>query len=258
MSTFENTVMTDIFSWIKKEPTLIGLDFDGTLVELCTDPKQVRLREDQAGLLEKLGKLTECAVISGRGLKDLRTYACLENLHLIGNHGCELRLKTGGQKVWSSQNWQQWRLERLEVLKRLVEENQGRLEDKHYSLAVHYREAGNQQWWKTRALEELRRTVGDQALVLDGISALNIVPQAAPHKGEAASELCRTLNCQRLLYFGDEPTDENVFRYASVPTLGVKVGAGQTHAKLRVDSSQDVWVLLNGILSKLQNTGRIF
>ena len=56
--------------------------------------------------------------------------------------------------------------------------------------------------------------------------------------------LCHETGHDSLIYFGDEPTDENVFRLEELPVFGVKVGPGQTAARFRVPEPAQVLAIL--------------
>lgn len=59
-------------------------------------------------------------------------------------------------------------------------------------------------------------------------------------KGRALDVLRHQVGATAAMFFGDDVTDEKVFARLSGPDLGVKVGAGDTAAGYRVDSTADV------------------
>jgi trehalose 6-phosphate phosphatase len=71
--------------------------------------------------------------------------------------------------------------------------------------------------------------------VLGGKLCWNVMPRGAS-KGEALARYweARASRPARLVYFGDEPTDETVFARADLPVIGVRVGGGPTAARYRV------------------------
>lgn len=230
-----------IQTWLQEKKPLIGLDFDGTLVGINADPEVVRLSNEAAEVIEFLARKYECALISGRMISDLRSRAPLANVHYIGTHGAEIEKRDGGNWRFQDKTWEHWRALHWKAFELWVSEHGGRIEDKGISFSIHFRESS---WWTTLGVTELRRRFKDFADVLDGINAWNITPSGSPHKGHSAELLCRQLGCDSLIYFGDEQTDENVFKLSSFPVLGVKVGAGQTAAAWRVDGPHEVVALL--------------
>jgi trehalose 6-phosphate phosphatase len=59
-------------------------------------------------------------------------------------------------------------------------------------------------------------------------------------KGTALLALKEEVGASAVLYFGDDVTDEHVFEVLGPADLGVKVGEGETAARLRLDSPEDV------------------
>jgi trehalose 6-phosphate phosphatase len=95
------------------------------------------------------------------------------------------------------------------------------IEDKRFSLAVHYRAA------PARAVAQ--HAVLHAAAALDGVrvfggrAVVNLVPDDAPDKGTALAELVERSGAPHALYLGDDRTDESVFRSAAA-SVAVRVG----------------------------------
>ena len=83
------------------------------------------------------------------------------------------------------------------------------IEDKAYSIAIHYRRATNK--------KAARSAARSAAAMLDGVrlvaakQGLSLVPASAPHKGMAVVGALRRFGCDAALYVGDDETDEDVF-----------------------------------------------
>lgn len=55
---------------------------------------------------------------------------------------------------------------------------------------------------------------------------VNLVPPDAPHKGSALGALMQREGMERLIYLGDDETDEDVFANGALSTLlGVRVAS---------------------------------
>jgi trehalose 6-phosphate phosphatase len=97
------------------------------------------------------------------------------------------------------------------------------VEDKGYSLAVHYRRSPDPE----AAGRDVRRAAErlEGARMIAGKLVWNVLPRSAPGKG-AALETARTwLGCDSAIYVGDDVTDEDVFRLQSPGRLlTVRVG----------------------------------
>jgi trehalose 6-phosphate phosphatase len=71
---------------------LVGLDFDGTLAPIVPIPDDAQMPEHTRSIIERLASRsdTRVAIVSGRGLADLRSRVPLANVYFAGNHGLEI------------------------------------------------------------------------------------------------------------------------------------------------------------------------
>lgn len=237
-------LVAELKEWIKKHNPIIGLDFDGTLVGLQPNPESVRLTAEAQAVLERLSQRFECAIITGRMLSDIQKKVPLSDFHFVGTHGTQILKKDGGFWEYENTAWARWREQRWNEFSAWVEANDARIEDKRLSLAIHYRASSRESWWEFQAGSPLNEWFGGVAQVMDGIKAWNITPKGAPHKGASAVTLCQQTGHDALVFFGDEATDENVFRLKQVKVFGVKVGEGATAASHRVSSPDEVLAVL--------------
>lgn len=197
---------------------LLAFDYDGTLAPIVPDPPRARMRPKTRRLLAAVARRYPCVVISGRARHDLvRCVGSVPVWHLSGNHG----LEPWGQNTTYPAQVREW----VRHLKRRLAPYSGVvIEDKTYSVTVHYRQASDQRRARraiTRAVESLRG-----ARSLGGKHALNLVPQDAPHKGIALERARRLLACDAAIYVGDDDTDEDAFNAARPERLlGIRIGA---------------------------------
>jgi trehalose 6-phosphate phosphatase len=200
---------------------LLGFDYDGTLAPIVPDPGLAGLRPRTRLLLRRVAALYPCVVISGRAHRDVRHR--LEGTgirEVIGNHGIE-PWRSSRRIRETVAGWQPILRDRLGSLCGLA------IEDKTFSIAVHYRRSREKQ--KARAaILEVASSLG-AARVIGGRLVINLVPEGAPHKGIALEAVRRRLGCDTALYVGDDETDEDVFAL-EVPgrLLGIRVGAKRT------------------------------
>src|SRR5579863_3924667 len=118
----------------------ILLDIDGTLLDLAPTPREVWV---PPGLGETLSRLRDktsgaLALVSGRSLNDIDLIFAPEQFAAVGGHGAELRTSLDGESVAIGAPPMDKELKRrLAAIARL---SPGiLLEDKGYSLALHYR-----------------------------------------------------------------------------------------------------------------------
>jgi trehalose 6-phosphate phosphatase len=193
----------EVLAQFAASKVLLGFDFDGTLAPIVSEPDQARLRPATREVLAKVARLYPCVVISGRAVADVRERVRgVGFLEVIGNHGLEpwRRSEEFAKKVRA---WLPRLLERLDPFKGVV------IEDKGYSIAVHYR--------KSREKRAARQAIIDAAAalgpvrVVGGHQVVNLLPDGAPHKGLALAAARDRLGCDTAFYVGDDETDEDVF-----------------------------------------------
>jgi trehalose 6-phosphate phosphatase len=198
---------------------LLAFDFDGTLAPLVRDPDRARMRPSTARLLRRVARLYPCVVISGRSRADvLARVRGLPVRGVIGNHGAE----TGRKAPRVRRDVARWR----ELLRSRLRGRRGlRIEDKTYSLAVHYR--GGPGGKPAAAIREAAAGLRG-ARVFGGRRVVNVVAAASPDKGAALALERRRLRCETAIYVGDDETDEDVFARADPrQVLTLRVGAGE-------------------------------
>ncbi|OGT82161.1 MAG: trehalose-phosphatase [Gammaproteobacteria bacterium RIFCSPLOWO2_02_FULL_61_13] len=197
--------------------TLIGLDFDGTLAPIVRERRRAVLRPATRSLLAELASRFQCVVISGRAKDDviprLRGTGVSE---IIGNHGIE---------PWSAspeleKAVRQW----LPLLNEGLGPYRGvEIEDKRYSVSVHYRGETRKQE-AIRKIESVARSLGP-VRVIGGNQVVNILPLSAPNKGLAFVRHLARSGCSKAIYIGDDDTDEDVFSLCGRgQTLTIRVG----------------------------------
>jgi trehalose 6-phosphate phosphatase len=197
---------------------LLAFDYDGTLAPIVADPARAAMRAATRTLLTELAERYPCVVISGRAQRDARRW--LQGIPLrqvVGNHGVE---------PWQATRPMMAEVERwLPVLERRLSGYRGVwIEDKTYSLAVHYRRSRE----KKKALAAILRAAAalGPARLVGGKQVVNVLPQEAPHKGLALLRERRRLSCDTALYLGDDVTDEDVFGLDEPGRLlAIRVGA---------------------------------
>jgi trehalose 6-phosphate phosphatase len=184
--------------------TLYCFDFDGTLSKIVRSPSDATISSRTTDLLRKLSELVPVAVISGRSMRDLTSRLGFKPQYIVGNHGIEGLGKNGAALVQAAKICSAWK-EQLQGLNSGTE-----LEDKTYSLALHYRRSRN----KALSRESIANAITDLSPtphVIRGKSVVNLLPPDAPHKGIAVLELLRKSEMKHVFYIGDDDTDEDVF-----------------------------------------------
>jgi trehalose 6-phosphate phosphatase len=188
------------------------LDIDGTILDLAPTPGAVIVPASLRQSLTRLSRETggALALVSGRSLHDIdRLFAPLR-LPAVGGHGAEIRLSPHDGETELAQALNGDLRERLAELA----DTPGVLvEDKGYSLAVHYRLAPEQEGRVKQAVAAIKADWPKEPIeVLPGKSVLEIKP-AGFHKGAAIRELMQhePFAGRRPIFIGDDVTDESAF-----------------------------------------------
>ena len=222
----------------------ILLDVDGTILDLAPTPREVfvphALRETLARLWDRTGGAV--AFVSGRPIGELDLIFSPLQLPAIGGHGAELR-------VVASAAPEPPRLPRLDpAVKRLfakiAEAGPGIiLEDKGYSLALHYRLAPDKEAIVREAAARIcARLDGAPIELLPGKLMLEI-KQTGFTKATAVRELMTypPFADRRPVFIGDDVTDLGVFEVVpDFDGIGIAVGRKVPAAKACFDRPTDV------------------
>ena len=233
------------------------LDFDGTLVDIAPTPDAVHVPKALCDALARLLKATggALALVSGRPIADLdRRFSPLK-LPIVGGHGAELRVREGNTISAVAPL--------PEVLRRGLAEARSLdpgilIEDKGYSVALHYRQA-------PRREEALRRHIADVLAAFPG-ETVEVLPGKAlfevKRPGVSKGESVRLLMThtpfagRQPVFIGDDVTDESVF--ASLPALhgkGYAVGRHFAGATGIFETPDDVREALRRLAEKAPMRG---
>jgi alpha,alpha-trehalase len=213
-------------------------DFDGTLVGIRRQPGQVYLSQATRRLLVRLRESgTVVGVVSGRSLEDLEARMKLPGLWYVGSHGYRLREPSGRlfplataaerERVRRAGRWLGPRVKGLRGVK---------LDWKHASLAVHYRNALPSDARKAEAIVAEALARDPKLRLIAGKKVWELLPGESVDKGTAVAQLLKREKAKAggrdfVAYLGDDTTDESVFRKMK---SGVTIVVGRrTHTAAR-------------------------
>ena len=233
----------------------ILLDIDGTILDFAPSPRQVWVPTGLRQTLARLDELTggALALVSGRSLHDIDLIFSPLQLPAIGGHGVELRATAGMEPKRCAP-------EMDPALKRslasIAELGPGILvEDKGYSLALHYRLAPEKGEAVRLAVESICVDAPPGSVdILPGKMVVEIKPLGI-NKASAVSELMTypPFAGRNPIFIGDDTTDEPVF--GIIPKfggLGFSVGRVVADANGHFDKPESVRAWLARIANQAQ------
>jgi trehalose 6-phosphate phosphatase len=224
---------------------LLAFDFDGTLAPIVRNSGAAAMRPKTRRLLAQIAVRFPCAIISGRRLSDLRArFDGIPIRWFIGNHGAEgvVPFPRAPELRRSVVGWR-------DSLRAEVGRWEGAwIEDKGFSLSIHYRNATDRRGARDAILRSADAVAG--ARVVRGKCVVNLVLESAPNKGTALAHLAGILEPERVLFAGDDDTDEDAFEIElGVPLTTIRVGgAGASRARFRLEGQDAVDRLLEILL----------
>lgn len=223
-------------------------DVDGTLVDIAPTPDAVRVPHGLRRNLDQLRRRAHGAValVSGRPLADLdRLFEPLE-LTAVGGHGAEMRLVVDGAIEQHGEAPLDSALsQRIAAIgaidSGIIVENKG------YSIAIHYRRARDRERAILDAISEAcAATPPDTIEMLHGKAVVEIKKRGFS-KGTAIRALMAhaPFAGRRPIFVGDDITDEDAF--AAMPEfngIAISVGRMVKGVTLRFETPSDVrrWV----------------
>lgn len=239
---------------IIKKGVLCAFDFDGTLAPIVSHPDDARLPDAVGKRMATLTQLAPVAILTGRAIDDITPRLTFTPAYLVGNHGLE------GIPGWEKHSsmyrdlCSKWNHALRDTLPAWPGYDSGiEIENKTYSLAVHYRHAADPDKTGEALLPFLEKTAPD-ALIVPGKCMVSLVPPDAPNKGIALNELMRISQAPSVLYAGDDITDEDVFRLKRKDLLSIHVEKSPASAApWYIETHEDIIKLLDDLINRLQS-----
>ncbi len=247
----ERTALTEKFN--KAEKRLILLDFDGTLVNLQPRPEMAVPDEKLLNILHNLSldPKNEVWIVSGRNKDFLQQWLGHLDIGMIAEHGGYIKKDKWEPVITGTHEWKE---QVIDIMNDYVDTNaESFVEVKEFGVAWHYRNVDEKQGFNTsRELLMLLKNhlFNTPTQIIDGNKVIEVKHFMA-HKGTTCKNRVVNGTHDFVLSFGDDKTDEDLFELLTgAHEFSVKVGKGNTSAKYRVNSVEDVL----DVLSSLQQT----
>ena len=204
------------------------LDVDGTLAPIVARPDLAAVPKGTRAEVRRLAsRYALVACVSGRTAEEAERLVGVDGVVYIGVHGLELAPEAAA-----------WR----ETLRPFAAEPWPWLEDKGLTVALHWREAPDE--------EEAERTLQAVAARAEaaglearwGRKVLELRPPVAADKGTAVRFLLEERGLRRALYAGDDTTDLDAFRGLEGLEVGVRVAIVSPESPPELREAADVVV----------------
>ncbi|OAF17259.1 trehalose-phosphatase [Bradyrhizobium neotropicale] len=232
--------------------TAILLDIDGTLLDLMPTPREVWV---PPGLSDTLNRLVErtsgaLALVSGRSLNDIDLIFAPDVFRAVAGHGAEMRLSLDNEADDVHAPPLDKELKRR--LAAIAKLSPGiLLEDKGYSLALHYRLAPHAEKAIYESVSLIRADLPNAPIeVLPGKFVCEI-KHSGFTKASGVRELMKhePFKGRRPIFIGDDVTDETVFAIMpDMDGLAFSVGRRAIGVNGHFDAPRDVREFLARLL----------
>jgi trehalose 6-phosphate phosphatase len=232
----------------------IVCDIDGTLAPIAPTPEAAAVLPGALAELERLaGRYALVACVTGRPAAEARRMVPIDAVEISGNHGLEVMHGDEVSVVPQAARYMQPMHEALLIVENdgLLPEMGCRIEDKGVTFSIHFRGSPR----PDHALRYLEAQIVpklDRARLAwkFGRMVLEVRPPIAIDKGSALKRLRGRRRIDNLLYVGDDRTDLDAFREATI-RIAVRSAEGPPElveaADGCVESPQQVVELLGSL-----------
>ncbi|KAG5684051.1 hypothetical protein PVAND_013302 [Polypedilum vanderplanki] len=249
--------------YVSNKPFALLLDYDGTLAAIQPHPNMTYMTEYTKEALLNISSYPNVylAVISGRGVDDVKTKVGIDGIVYAGNHGLEILYPNGTRYIHEvpsdvKANFTKM-VEALENLKR----DGSWVENKKFSVTFHFRAVPEKDHEKiNNEAKEIIEKFGYRANPAH--CAIEAKPPVVWHKGKAAEYILNHSFGKdwrekiQVVFAGDDTTDEDVFELLQGIGVTFRVTKDPnivTKATYKVPSTEAVTKVLQWVDKKFGN-----
>jgi len=233
---------------IAKRPVSLFFDYDGTLTPIAAHPEKAFLSYKTKTILKALSGIYQVAIVSGRGLADLKERVGIDGITYVANHGWEISAPDYTLIVDQGAACRAAFEELRPRIDSLCARFGGALfEQKGATFSVHYRMLDAR--FVAAFCKEFEDTVGPfigAVSVFSGKMVYEVRPSFAWNKGSAVEwllskdEFCGTYP----VYIGDDTTDKDAFAVVNGRGVSIYVGVPDDSSDYVFSLQSDVDVFL--------------
>jgi trehalose 6-phosphate synthase/phosphatase len=245
--------------FLKKYRLALFLDYDGTLTPLTEHPSKAKLKPKmRKALVSCAGRNdTDVAIVSGRGLADVQDMVKQPDLTYAGNHGLEIMGPDMPHFVHEDLVHYRHRAEELAQALERCAVGGAWTEHKGPTLTFHYRAVPENS--RAELTDEVRTIIQQHGYQpRDAHCAVEARPPIGWDKGRAVLHILRSRYGPawseevRVIYVGDDRTDEDAFRFLAGLSMTFRVGSADepTEALRRLPDVDAVRALIEWIAAR--------
>jgi len=220
----------DALARLSEDPAraAVFLDVDGTLAPIVARPELAEVPEETRAELRRLvERYAVVACVSGRSGEEARRLVGVEGVVYVGVHGLELG--PGAERG-------------RESLQPFAQLDWPWLEDKGLTVALHWREAADEQAARAE-LDRVAERAEEAGLEARwGRKVLELRPPVEADKGTAVRTLLEQRDLRRALYAGDDTTDLDAFRGLDGLEVAVRIAVVSAEAPPGLREAADLVV----------------
>jgi alpha,alpha-trehalase len=205
----------------------VFLDYDGTLTPIVRHPENALLSDSVRQALRELSARAPIAILSGRDLDDVRRRVDVDGIVYAGSHGFDIAGPRGLRRQVATEFLPQLDMAGNELRDVLDGISGAQVERKHFSVAAHYRNVGENDAPRVQRVVDAVAARHRELRRIDGKKVYELLPAIDWDKGKAVMWLLETLRLEggsvRPIYIGDDKTDEDAFRALKQEGAGILV-----------------------------------
>ncbi len=260
---FRPTTEAEFDAWLgdylRTRSLALFLDYDGTLAPIAERPEEAAIPTPTLDALRRCAARedTDVTIVSGRGIGDIGKRVAINGITYAGNHGLEIHGPGVPDFIHTDVRHFQDRALGLAKTLQALGVRGSLVEEKGASLTFHYRGVPKPQWPDTVARAEVCiREAGFQAR--SALCAIEARPPIGWDKGHAVLHILRTRygpnwsQRLRVIYAGDDSTDEDAFRSLQGLAVSFRVGGAtsSTRATRRLPNPEAIYTLLEWLAAR--------
>ncbi|MCK5706222.1 MAG: trehalose-phosphatase [Candidatus Aureabacteria bacterium] len=239
-----------------RQKTIFFLDYDGTLTPIVDRPDMAIMSDEMRDVTKRLSEKHQTAIVSGRMREDVENLVKIDGLFYAGSHGFDIK----GPGFSMIQPEVQAIIPTIQNITKQLKARFGTMEGaivehKKFSVAMHYRLVDEKNVPVISTFVNSLVSDNPDLRLMNGKKVFEILPAIYWHKGKAIRWIIKTLDISwkntRVVYIGDDTTDEDAFRAIRHNGLGILVSdkPKPSAAHFQISNPDEVKKLFELILS---------